>query len=81
MEPGCYNQKCDCHSFSMKSEETLEVRTVTVRLTNAEDNLTDLANTFAQMGFVSGFAAEELIENIKNVIEEQYFQSILAKED
>lgn len=50
--------------------------TLTVKLTNPIENLTDLANLYAQMGFTAKISHTELIENIKNVIEDQYFQSI-----
>jgi len=56
---------------------TVQRRTVTVSMTTPDENLTDLINMFANMGFVAGFTAEELILNAKHVIEEQYFQSIL----
>ena len=50
--------------------------TVTVVLTEPGENLTDLANAYAQMGFVAKITEGELIEQIKNIIQDQYFQSI-----
>jgi len=58
-------------------ENELINNTVTVRLTSPDENLTDLANTFAHMGFVAKMTEYELMQNIKHVIEEQYLQSIL----
>lgn len=50
--------------------------TVTVELTTQEDNLTDLANLYARMGFVAGMTEAELTANIVNVIQEEYFKAI-----
>lgn len=55
----------------------MEYNTVTVELTTQEENLTDLANAYAQMGFIANMTEIELIENIKHVIQEQYTQAIL----
>lgn len=61
-----------------KGKNTMQYRTVTIELTTQEDNLTDLINLYAQMGFVSRMSAQELIDNAKHVIEEEYTKFILT---
>lgn len=55
----------------------IEYKTLLIDPATPEDNLTDLANAYAHFGFVAKMSEQELIENIKNVIAEQYTQSIL----
>lgn len=59
----------------------VEYKTLLIDPTTPEDNLTDLANAYAQMGFVAKMSEQELVENIKHVIAEQYTQSILRSVD
>lgn len=59
----------------------VEYKTLLVDPTTPEDNLTDLANAYAHFGFVAKMSEQELIENVKHVIAEQYIQSILRAVD
>ncbi len=55
----------------------VKYNTVLVKPTASEDNLTDLANAYAHFGFVAKMSEQELVDNIKHVVAEQYTQSIL----
>lgn len=55
----------------------LKFGTVSVELTNPDDNMTDLMNLFAQMCFSTSLTETEAKENANHVIEEQYFAAIM----
>lgn len=61
------------------NQQKLKYRSVTIRLSTPKENISDLLNLVAQMGFVAGFTTYELLENARVIFEEQYTQSILGK--
>ncbi len=60
-----------------KPNQWIEYKTLLIDPSTPVDNLTDLANAYAHFGFVAKMSEQELVENIKHVIAEQYTQSIL----
>jgi len=61
-------------------EQLIEHGTVSVKLTNPEENMTDLLHLFVHMGFVAKMSEQELIDNCKRAAEDQYFQAIVTNQ-
>lgn len=51
---------------------------VSIELTSPKENMTDLLNLFAEMGFASGMSSKDVERMAKTIIQEKYFQTIVS---